>query len=365
MIHKIYIVCCFLLLFTFIAVSVNPASASPASKPKVLIFSAIDGQYLSDSLEFWGKDVGVNGFIMAYFADWWSPKKEIFKNRDLLKKINAKGRQYGIDSNFIKIALGYRELPLWTDEQAWERIIDNFRNVATLIRQSGTRGIAIDTEKYSASSLFNPNSERFKSIKKDILNAKVYERGRQIMLAITEAYPDIEVILLPEGLFAWEENVQEYELWIDFYKGMESVKNNQGIILALEGTYSITDLAKLPTIYDRVQASMLSAVNDRKFWQEKCSLAIGMWPLGKAYDNKAARYPPSDFKRQFSQAVSLSPKYVWIYGHGASWYQLKGEDVDKYTKSGKWIWGKEYQILPADPNIKEYYSILRNYKKEH
>lgn len=359
MIIRICSACCLFILLTFISDPDNLAYASPASKPKVLLFSAIDGQYLAGSSEYWGNNVGVNGFILSYVSDWWSTKNEIFNKLDLLKKINASGRQYGIDSNFIKIALGYSELPLWTDEQAWEGVIDNFRNIATLIRQSGTRGIAIDTEKYNVSSLFNPNNERFKSEKKDILKAKVYERGRQIMQAITEAYPDIEVILFPEGQFAWESNVQEYEMWIDFYKGMESVKNNQGIILAIEGTYSITDQVKLKTIYNSIQTSMRNAVNDQKFWQEKCSIAIGMWPLGKTYDDKAARYSPSDFKSQFSQAASLSPKYVWIYGHGDAWFQLKGDDAVKYTKGGK------YQILPTDPNINEYYTILRNYKKGH
>lgn len=357
MIIRIYAVCSLLLLFT-LSGPYNLAYASPAGKPKVLLFSPINGQYLEDSLEYWGNEVGVNGFMLSYIAEWWSTKNDIFKNFDLLNRINAKGQHSGIDSNFIKIALGYRELPLWTDEQAWERIIDNFRNIATLIRQSGTRGIAIDTEKYSV-SLFNPNNDRFKSLKRDILKAKVYERGRQIMQAITEEYPDIEVILFPEG----HENISgEYEMWIDFFNGMESVKNNQGIVLALEGTYSITDQVKLTNSYKRIQASMLNAVDDQNFWQEKCSLAIGMWPLGKEYDNKAARYSPSVFKGQFLQAVALSPKYVWIYSHGVAWFQLKGEEADKYTKDGKWIWEKRYQILPTDPNINEYYSILRNYK---
>src|SRR5262249_15747754 len=236
MITRIYTICSLLLLFNFIAVTDDLALADAVNKPKVLFFTAVDGQHLADSLEYWGNEVGANGFMLSYIAEWWSTKEQIFNNLDLLKTINAKGPQYGIDSNFIKIALGYRELPLWTDEQAWGQIIDNFRNIATLIKQSGTRGIAIDTEKYNTSSLFNPNSDRFKSIKKDILKGKVYERGRQIMQAITEVYPDIEVILLTEGHFAWETGVKEYEMWINFYKGMESIKNNKGIVLAIEGT---------------------------------------------------------------------------------------------------------------------------------
>lgn len=353
----------YVLLFIFIALPVNPASASPASKPKVLLFSAIDGQYLADSVGFFGKDVGVNGFMLSYVAEWWSTKNEISNKLEMLKKINERGRKYAIDSNFIKIALGYRELPLWTDDEAWEKIINNFRDIAVLIRESGTRGIAIDTEKYNVSSLFNSNSDRFKSFNRDIMKAKIYERGRQIMQAISEAYPEIEVILLPEGGFS--SGNEEYGMWIDFYKGMESVKNNQGIIVATEGTYSVTDQVKLENNYAKIQSSMMNAVNDQKFWKEKCSIAIGMWPLGKEYNNKAARYSPSVFKGQFSKAVALSTKYVWIYDHGVAWFQLTEEEADRYTKDRRWIWEKRYQVLPTDPSINEYYSVLRNYKKRH
>src|SRR5215470_13875709 len=135
MIVKICTVFGLLLLFNLIAVTDDSASAAAMSKPKVLFFSAVDGQYLADSLEYWGNEVGANGFILSYVAEWWSTKDQIFNNLDLLKKINEKGPQYGIDSNFIKIALGYSELPLWTDEQAWRQITDNFRNIATLIKQ--------------------------------------------------------------------------------------------------------------------------------------------------------------------------------------------------------------------------------------
>jgi hypothetical protein len=369
MITRIYSVCCLLILLTLIVEPDNLAYASPVSKPKVLLFSAIDGEYLADSLEHWGNDVGVNGFMMANVADWWSTKNEIFKNLDLLKKINAQGQQYNIDSNFIKIALGHSQLPLWTDDKAWAGVLDNVKNIAELIKQSGTKGIALDTEPYEA-SLFDTKAVRFKSTNRDILKAKVYQRGKEIMQALTGVFPDIEVIILPEGSFYWFNPDQgsvasAYELWIDFFNGMASVKNKKGIVVAGERTFHVTDRNSLNKVYNMINNTMIEHVEDPVFWKERCSIALGMWPLGKEYDNKAAHYSPLVFKEQFSQAVTLSPKYVWIYGHGASWFQLKREEAEKYTKGGRLIWGKEYQILPTDPNINEYYSILRNYKNGH
>jgi hypothetical protein len=76
------------------------------NKPKGLIFSAVDVYHLADSLGYWGGQVGVNGFLLSYIADWWTSKDKLHRDFDLLTKINRDGRLYGIDCNFIKIALG-------------------------------------------------------------------------------------------------------------------------------------------------------------------------------------------------------------------------------------------------------------------
>lgn len=334
--------------------------------PKVLIFSTVDIQYLSDSVERWGKEIGVNGFLLSYVADWWTQRAELFRNLDLMREVNRRGAACGVDSNFINVALGYKELPLWTDDKAWAGVLQNFRGIAEFIRQSGTRGIAIDTEPYNA-ALFNSRAARFKDIDREILRARVYQRGREIMRALTEVYPEIEVIILPEGALYWfnpEGGIShDYELWIDFFDGAASVRNRRGIVIAGERTYSVPDKSSMEKIYNRTEDSMRGHAGAPQFWNKKCSIALGMWPLGREYNDKSARYSPSDFRMQFSAAVALSPRYVWIYDHGAAWFSLKKEEVEKYTSNGRWIWEKSYQAMPAIKNIDEYYAVLRDYQK--
>ena len=337
----------------------------PHPQPKVLMYSAVDLHYAADTLEFWGKDVGINGFMLSYLAEWWSSKTDLDKHKAALKRLNSVGQQYGIDSNFINVALGYN-LPLWTDDKAWKGIIDSFKNIAELAKETGSKGISLDTEPYII-ALYDSSKLLDKSTTREQMRAKVYLRGQQIMQALTTAYPDIEVIILPEGAFYWfnddqrGDSGQQYELWIDFYNGIASVKNKRGLILASERSYEVTDRNFLTNINSLVDTTMKTHANDPSFWHQHCSIALGMWPLGKEYDNKAPRYSPALFKTQFTQAVQLSPKYVWIYGHGSAWYQLKPGDVARYNANNR-LWAKDYQILPTTQNIDAYYSVLRDYK---
>ena len=345
----------------------SPVLHARGMKPKVLIFSAIDIYYVADNVQKWGEDVGANGFLFSHIAEWWTTKEKLADNLDVLREVNRKGAKHGLDSNFIKVAIGYSELPVWTDDKAWANVVENFRNIAELIKQTGTKGIAIDTEPYSV-ALFDSKAARFRMIDNDILKRKIYQRGREIMQAITEVFQDIEVIILPEGAFYWFNPDQgtmanAYELWIDFFDGMASVKNRSGIVVAGERTYSVVDRLSVIKIYRMTDETMQTHAKDPAFWKEKCSIALGMWPLGKEYHDKSARYPVSDFREQFAQAAALSPKYVWIYDHGTAWFQLSKEEAEKYTKDGRWIWEKRYQVLPAVPNIDEYYTVLREHRK--
>lgn len=345
--------------------SANCAQEDKMQRPKVLLFTTIDTEYLLDTLFHWGNDVGIDGFILSYVVHWWSSKTEIFSNLEILKKINITGRQVGVDRNFLKVALGARELPLWTDDAAWDVVLNNFVNIADFIDATGTRGIVIDTEKYNVSSLYNPRSSRFLNFDQKFLREKIFQRGREIVLAVTRKNPKIDIILLQEGEYYSKINDwQEYSLWIELINGMLSVANNNGIVLGLEGTYSVLDELQMIRQVNQVLNGMNESVIDKKFWTEKCSIAVGMWPLGRTYSDKSSRYSSAQFSKQFYSAVALSSKYVWIYDQGTAWFQLSDKEVKKYTKDGRWIWEKEYQLMPTDRNIEEYYSVLKKYKSE-
>jgi hypothetical protein len=56
-------------------------------------------------------------------------------------------------------------------------------------------------------------------------------------------------------------------------------------------------------------------------------------------------------------SIELSPRYLWIYGHGGAWWQL--EDETLYVGKGFSFWRPAYQKLKCDKDIEKYYSITK------
>lgn len=358
---KIKIIFC--LFISFFLFSNHLSFAAQEKNPKVLIFTEIDIYYLNDTIKAWGEKVGINGFMLTHIADWWTPREQLFENSAILKEVNRKGVLYGVDRNFIKVALGYKKLPDWTDDKAWAGVIDHFKDIAELVRQTGTRGVALDTEPYEIPFFDSPENPAG-ILYTDFLKAKIRQRGKQIMEALEGVFPEIEIVTFPEGALYWFNpdqgpNPKGAELWIDLFNGFAAGRKKGRIILAAESTYSKTDKDAIIRTYNLIDKTMRDHVEDAKFWQEKCSLAVGMWPLGKTYTDKSERYSVENFREQFAQSSALSPEYVWIYDHGTAWVQLTNEEIQKYTANSHSIWEKDIQALPTDPSVLDYYRVVK------
>lgn len=347
-------------LFFAMLLSMSPGDSWCASdsRPKVLIFSAIDVDYLNDTLVDRGNAFGVNGFMLAYIGEWWSHETDLASNERRLKRLSELGTRCGLNNNFIKVALGYRAVPQWDDEDGWTGVERNIGAIAALARRTGLKGLAIDTENYDT-KVWEAHPLRFKRTKKDDWRGLVRKRGAQLMHAIVSAYPDAETLLLQEGAYWWFQRRDEfYELWIDFYDGLASVRPAAGVVVATESTYSLTKAAEIRARVAEIRDSMSQHVQDGDYWKDHGSLAIGMWPVGKAYDDKSARYSVGAFEQQFDAATHLSSRYVWIYGHGAAWWQMTPEQLGGYARDAHWIWGAQYQAIPTIPLLDQYRRVF-------
>ena len=109
--------------------------SEPPTKPKTLLFGPITPEYLQATAAEW-KSTGFDGFllsgIMRNWSDdiWATDGDSTTRGTDDLtfqriKACNEACREAGIEDNFIKIAF-YSHVPLWTDDDAWKSINQNF-----------------------------------------------------------------------------------------------------------------------------------------------------------------------------------------------------------------------------------------------
>jgi len=336
-------------------------------RPKLLLYSFIHPDYLRDTAEFWGKKTGFSGFMISYLCDWHVPTEKILKRSPRLKLMNEECKKYGIDSNFIKLSLGHLKKLDWTDEEEWKKIVERVRLTARVARDNGFVGIALDTEPYywRINSIWDYKNSLYKGKSRDEMEELVGKRGNELMLAIKEEFPESEFIIFPEGYFYYKypkESINDtakiYNLWGAFFRGLCNANLKSGIVVGTERTYHIGRPSSIKKKYRAIYDTMAKCPDDSDYWKNKCSLAPGAAPLGKSFKNKSKRYSYKKFENQMGLFVELSPRYAWIYGHGAAWWKLN--DQDKYKGSGFSYWRPYYQVLDCDPDIQKYY--METYK---
>ena len=338
-----------------------------SDRPKVLMMDRIRPLRLKDTAKTWGER-GLSGFIIfdtvmySWATDIWAQDGnhttigQADQTFQEVKACNEECKKYGIDSNFIWIALHNFPVSDWFDDYAWPKIVDNFRQTALFAEGTGCKGVAFDSE-YSWLQ-FDPGWEGYNKLsthQKVRLGEKVRQRGREITEAMLEVFPEMELLVMPDFNFygpLWQKMV------VGMIEAMADADAPGGLQMCSERSYMNTDaefLAAYPGIINSYILERLPR-QARKYWQERCGTALGAIPHGK--DNMAdptwapvASYSPQEFRKQMAAARMSSRRYVWIYAHHASWRQMSEEDVQKYNET-------TIAALPVIENIEEYWQSV-------
>ena len=344
------------------------------TNPKILMFAPVPVQYVIDNVNYWADSLSIDGFIIGNVCTWYSTQTELEEKTVIIAEFNRICKEHSIKYNFLKIALGYREFPIWTDSLKIQLQLEKFAFIADWAKKVGFYGIAFDTEPYTV-SLWNPDDERFKLIPEKELTDDIYEFSKKLSYAIISNYRDCSVIILPEGEYFEQKKFDKgYSLWNYFFEGLNGGDLSE-IIVGCEMTYKITNPAKI----EKYNSELLEAFNS-DYWEKgklvkNIKFTFGSWPLGfyknvkipstgkriflnknlkkmkNSYGDKSPNYTPEEFETQLEEFRKYSPEWIWIYAHGASWWQL---DTLKYEN----IWNPENQSLPVCEDFQEYIKIL-------
>jgi hypothetical protein len=236
----------------------------------------------------------------------------------------------------------------WFDDEGWQNIVEHWRIAAWAAKQSGMRGILFDPEPYTEPySQFRYDAQpgrRQHSF--DDYYAKARQRGREVMKAVAQEYPDITIFCYfmnsinaaatgnpdPRSVLA----TMGYGLYPAFIDGWLDV--TPPTIIFVDGCESAY-------LYNSRQQFLESAVLIRGACQEMVSpenraryrsqVQVGFGIYLDAYWNPAGPWyidglggPRIErLRANVTTALNTADQYVWIYGEKFRWWPTANKGV--------------------------------------
>ena len=320
-VRRIVLRCCVLMLGTLATVS------AWAACPKLLMEGGVlmRKQTTPEQAAYWGKTIGVQGFMMNDIMNDWNMDVGTDANSNswkLVRQFQYLYAQSGVTDNFIKV--GIHSAPDWRNSWQNDAAARNFAHAAALAKYAGFKGVVVDLEPYQPA--WGGSRD---------LAGVVQQEGRAIGMAMHEAYPDMTLIIMQDALhnayqlhqpMAPISNMQAappdsssryhggYALSVPFLRGLLSVDWSH-IVVATEETYRDPNIIN---VVKQTTSNYVAFLGENAAWTN-ISTAPGLWPLGLSNRDKSPRETPQQFKQHLQDAFSVSQQYVWIYGYGSAW----------------------------------------------
>ena len=225
----------------------------------------------------------------------------------------------------------------WFDDHG--AVMNNARLAARLAREGGAAGLLFDIEQYNG-QLFNYRKQRDVATKSwEQYAAQVRLRGREVMAALQDGFPDLPVFLTFGYSLPWVQSGKgkslpdaEYGLLAPFMDGLvEAARGRTRLIDGNELAYGYRAEADFADARRMIQADLLPIVADRAAYASRISVSFGLW---MDYDwRKAgwdAEHPeknvhtPERFEALVRSALTHADEYVWIYTETSRWWSAEG-----------------------------------------
>lgn len=238
----------------------------------------------------------------------------------------------------------------WFDD--FGSILNNVRLAAAFARQGKCRGILFDTEQYQQ-PLFTYSRQRDAKTKSwDQYAQQARKRGREVMQAFQEGYPDLTIFLTFGYTLPWEEahhdiaKLQDarYGLLAPFLDGMlDAAKGKTRIVDGYEASYPYKEVVRFDAAYQMMSRGVLPLVKDAQKYHQFFSYGFGVWLdcnwRKQGWDPQDVEknfYSPGAFENTVHAALARADEYVWIYSEQPRWWSAQGGPVklpDAYEKS--------------------------------
>jgi hypothetical protein len=222
----------------------------------------------------------------------------------------------------------------WFDD--FSPILANAKLAARIAKDGRCAGLLFDIEQYGK-PLFDYSKARDAKTKSfEAYAAQARARGREVMTAFQDGFPDLTVFLtfgysLPyaqAGLDKAKLATVDYGLLKPFLDGMfEAARGNVKIVDGYEISYGFTEARQFDGGRVAQKQTILPWVADREKFLKHGSLGFGLWLdydwRKRGWDEKDAsrnHFTPEKFETSLKMALSTADEYVWIYTEKPRWW---------------------------------------------
>ena len=231
----------------------------------------------------------------------------------------------------------------WFDDAGWHEVVDHWRLLARLAKQGGLRGLLYDAEPY-----VKPHQQFCYAAQEGAgrhsfaeYQAKARARGRQVMRAIAEEFPQATVFsyrlfsdmlpLLDSGNLNQALEPNTYGLQPAFLDGWMDVA--PATVTLIEGTEDIGYRANSPAEYNaaftrqRLRMPEFLALENREKFERQLRIGQSLYldahinPPGSAWTiERAGSSSARRLAANLCSALAASDGLVWLYGEQARWW---------------------------------------------
>jgi len=215
----------------------------------------------------------------------------------------------------------------WFDD--FSAVVNNAKLAATIAKQGRAAGILFDTEQYSAPLWEYAKQRDAKTKTFDQYAAQAKQRGREVMSAFQQGYPDLTVFLtfgytLPLVQGAKDKSklaAVECGLLAPFLDGMFEVATwHATIVDGFEISYGWRQKSEFEDGLMMMRIHVLTIVADADRYRAHNSAGFGLWmdqdwrKNGWDVNDFSKNYfTPQQFQASVTKALEAADEYVWIY----------------------------------------------------
>ena len=308
---------------------------SPADLPlpKTVVFTASPDEILEEA-EGWVHG-GVNAFfvypvVREWSHDIWAVDGKpwtIGESDEMLQKTrraNELCRALDADT-FLKVAFDH---PFeWFNDVAWQRIENNFRQLAIFSRDSGCTGLTLDIEYINEQYSFDWEGYDYIGYTREDLVRKVRARMTDVIAACYDEWPEMVLLTFPECGLSLGGHI--HAAWLE-----EAARRDApgGIHYCTESTYICPNIRYVFAYAWRAHALFNRFLSKQAwdYWTNRCSVCLGVWPIGSdEYKGPTPQLSQDEFRQNLAGSLMASARYNWLYSSRFH-DELYGRNLDQY-----------------------------------